>query len=92
LILEDESGRLPTALLPHLYERFERVLREPVLVVEGRVEAPPEEKRGGKRGVYRSVLIERMWAMETLCQSAKPLQGVAGMPGQSPRAGQKRVA
>lgn len=50
LILEDESGRLPTALPPGLFERFERELRAPSLVVEGTLEAPPEEERGGKVG------------------------------------------
>lgn len=74
------------ALPPHLFERFERVLREPVLVVEGRLEAPPEEKRGGKTGVYRSVLIERMWALDALLMSASPVHGAAGMPGESLRA------
>lgn len=85
LVVEDETGRLPTPLPPHLYERFKRVLCESVLVAEGLSKAPPEEKRGGKTGVYRSVLIERMWALETLCQSAKPLHGAQGLPRQSPR-------
>ncbi len=33
------------------------MLREPGLIVKERLEAPPEEKRGGKTGTYRSVLI-----------------------------------
>ena len=93
LILEDETGRLPTALPPHLYDRFERELREPALVVEGRLEAPPEEKRGESRqGVYRSVLIERMWSLESLGQSALTVHGAAGLPGESPRSGAARAA
>jgi len=92
LILEDETGRLPTALPPHLFERFERVLREPVLVVEGRLEAPPEEKRGGKTGVYRSILIEQMWSLDALLTNVAPVHGAAGMPGESPRTGQSRAA
>jgi error-prone DNA polymerase len=87
LILEDESGRLPTALPPHLYERFERVLREPALVVEGRLEAPPEERRGGKVGIYRSVLIERIWSLDALLSSAAPVHGARGLPGENPRVG-----
>ena len=87
LILEDETGRLPTALPPHLFEKFERVLRESVLVVEGRLEAPPEEKKGGKVGVYRSVLIERIWSIEALLGINTASHGAKGLPGESPRAG-----
>ena len=50
----------------HLIEGFERVLREPALVIEGTLEGRPEEKRGGKVGVYRSVLIERIWSTGAL--------------------------
>ncbi|RYG54939.1 hypothetical protein EON80_31360, partial [bacterium] len=39
MIVEDESGRIPTALQPALYEQFSRVLREGSLIVEGRLEA-----------------------------------------------------
>ncbi len=92
LILEDESGRIPTALPPHLYQKFERVLREPVLVVEGKLEAPPEDKNGGKAGIYRSILIEHIWSIDALLVSSTPAHGAAGMPGESPRHGQKRAA
>ena len=91
LILEDESGRLPAAMAPPVYEQFERVLREPGLLVEGRLEAPPEEKRGGKTGVYRSVLIEKIWSLDALCQ-IRSVHGAAGHPGQSPRAATPKLA
>lgn len=91
LILEDESGRLPTAMTPPVYEQFERVLREPGLMVEGRLEAPPEEKRGGKTGTYRSVLIEKIWSLDTLCQ-IRSVHSAFGHPGQSPRVAPQVVA
>jgi len=52
-------------------------------MVEGRLEAPPEEKRGGKTGVYRSVLIEKIWSLDALCQ-IRSVHGAPGHPGQSP--------
>jgi len=76
----------------HLYEKFERVLREPVLVVEGKLEAPPEEKRGGKMGVYRSVLIERMWSLESLLTTTLPVHGAKGLSGENPRASSSGMA
>jgi error-prone DNA polymerase len=85
LILEDETGRLPTALAPQNYEKFERVLREPGLLIEGKLEAPPEEKKGGKTGVYRSILIERLWSLGEVV-GTRPLHGAQGHPGESPRA------
>ena len=103
LILEDESGRLPTALPPGL---FERELRAPSLVVEGTLEAPPEEardaKRGGKVGVYRSLLIHRLWSLDALLhqrnshehrerEAAPSVHGSAGLPGENPRSGQRKA-
>ena len=85
LILEDESGRLPTAMPPQTFERFERTVREPGLVVEGVLEAPPEEKRGGKVGVYRSIFIEKIWSLDALLQTPKSVHGAAGLPGENPR-------
>ena len=70
-----------------IYGQFERVLREPALVVEGRLEAPLEERREGKVGVYRSVLSERIWSMDALLSSPAPVHGARGLPGESPRAG-----
>jgi error-prone DNA polymerase len=89
VILEDETGRLPTALPPQNYEKFERVLREPGLLVEGRLEAPPEEKKadkmGGHRtGVYRSILIERIWSLREVT-GARPIHGAQGHTGENPR-------
>ncbi|BCM94537.1 error-prone DNA polymerase (plasmid) [Abditibacteriota bacterium] len=90
LILEDETGRLPTALPPHLYEKFERVLREPMLVVEGRLESPPEERRSrSKPGIYRSVLIERIWSLTELLAPAATVYGATGLPGENPRQQQR---
>ena len=95
LILEDESGRLPTALPPGLFERFKRELRAPSLMVEGILEAPPEEGRGGKVGVYRSILIERLWSLDALLherrEAAASVHGAAGLPGENPRAGRREV-
>ncbi len=86
IILEDESGRVPTAITPQVYEKFERVLREPRLLVEGRLEAPPEEKKGGTTGVYRSVLIERIWSMDEVMTPVQSVTiGAKGHPGESPR-------
>jgi error-prone DNA polymerase len=85
LILEDETGRLPTVLAPQNYEKFERVLREPGLLIEGKLEAPPEEKKGGKTGVYRSILIERLWSLGEVV-GTRPLYGAQGHPGENPRA------
>jgi DNA polymerase III alpha subunit len=93
IILEDESGRVPTAITPPVYEKFERVLHEPRLLVEGRLEAPPEEKKGGKTGVYRSVLIERIWSMDDVMAPVQVVSvGAAGHPRQSPRAAVQVVA
>ena len=97
LILEDESGRLPTAITPPVYEKFTHTLREPGLLIEGRLEAPPEEQRkGSAKGVYRSVLIERAWSLGEIVRGAMqaPLatHGATGHPGENPRAGQRRVA
>lgn len=59
IILEDETGRLPTAIAPQTYEKFRMQLREPGLLVEGKLEnAGP-----GQTGDYRSVLIHRLWPL-----------------------------
>lgn len=83
LILEDETGRVPTALQPSLYEPFASVLREGCLIVEGRLESPPEEKQG-KTGVYRSILIEKMWSLNAVT-AQREVVGSAGHTGESPR-------
>jgi hypothetical protein len=65
------------------------VLREPGLLVEGRLEAPPEEKKGNKvgghrTGVYRSILIERIWSLRKVT-GARPVHGAQGHAGENPR-------
>lgn len=78
-------------MTPPVYEQFERVVREPGLLVEGRLEASPEERRGAKTGIYRSVLIDKIWSLDALCQ-IRSVHGAAGHPGQSPRAAAQVVA
>lgn len=82
LILEDETGRLPTALTPPLYEKFAQVLRAPALLMEGRLED------GGPMAVndYRSVLISRLWPLESVCGGGlEMVGGVSGHRGQNLR-------
>ncbi len=64
LVLEDESGRIPTAVTPPTYEQHHQTLREPGLVVEGRLEGAGP----GQVGHYRSVLIQRVWPLSHLVQ------------------------
>lgn len=71
LLLEDETGVLPTAITPPLYEKYRRQLREPGLLVEGRLEGSGP----GQAGRYRSVLIQRLWPLQRV------LGGYAGHPG-----------
>ena len=85
LILEDETGRLPTAVTPPVYEKFAQVLRAPALLVEGKLEdAGPTGADGENGNRYRSVLIGRMWPLGLLCGSAS-IGGAAGHPGENPR-------
>ena len=79
-ILDDETGRVPTALTPPLYEKFAQVLRAPALLVEGRVEDGGAV--AGNR--YRSVLIGRIWLLDRVC-GAPISGGVVGHPGESAR-------
>lgn len=81
LILEDETGRLPTALTPPLYEKFAQILRAPALLIEGGLE--DAGALGGND--YRSVLITRLWPLESLCNSLQQSAGVSGHPGAPPR-------
>jgi len=57
------------------------------------LEAPPKEKCDGKMGVYRLVLIEGMWVLETLRQSARPFTAPKGYRDSRrvPRPGQNGV-
>jgi error-prone DNA polymerase len=77
LILEDETGRLPTALPPHVLDRFKAALRAPALLVEGRLEdamngpaSPCHTLEGAS--TYRSVLIGRVWPLESTTSSGEP--------------------
>jgi len=82
LILEDETGRLPTAVTPPVYEKFAQVLRAGALLVEGQLEdAGPSAGNN-----YRSILIGRMWPLESVCGQAVS-GGSRGHPGESSRNG-----
>lgn len=83
LILEDETGRLLTALAPQNYEKFERILREPALLVEGRLEAPPK-----KRGPRKWAFIARFGLNASgrgWLTGARPVHGAQGHAGENPR-------
>jgi DNA polymerase III alpha subunit len=86
IILEDETGYLPTAIIPEVYDRFERALRAPNLVVEGKLETSGSLSGNN----YRSVLIDRLWPLDDVCRrmTRRPLAigGAAGHPGENPRA------
>lgn len=75
VILEDETGRLPTAITPPVYEKFRVQLRDSGLLVEGKL----ENAGYGQVGNYRSVLIYRLWPLQ------QTLGGNAGHLGQGAR-------
>ncbi len=69
LILEDETGRLPTAVPPHVWSRSEALRRASALLIEGRLEDGLSGEASTCRtlegaSTYRSVLIERAWVVE----------------------------
>jgi error-prone DNA polymerase len=64
LVLEDETGRLPTAITPPVFARLRATLRHGALVVEGRLE------EGGPG--YRSLLVARAWTLASLLSGAPP--------------------
>lgn len=79
VILEDETGRLPTAITPPVYEQYRAPVREAGLLVEGRLEGAGP----GQIGFYRSVLIGRLWP---LAEFVGPVRGgYASHPGVTPR-------
>jgi error-prone DNA polymerase len=84
IILQDETGYVPTAMTPQVYERFARALRAPQLVIEGTVE--DSGKLAGN--CYRSILITRLWPLEKICARTQNINrtGAAGHPGENPRA------
>ncbi|RYG66638.1 hypothetical protein EON80_15025 [bacterium] len=85
MILEDETGYIPTALQPALYEQFSRVLREGTLLVEGRLEAAPEEVQNGTN-IYRSIFIEKIWSIHAVTGQRQAVNiGAVGFPGENPR-------
>jgi error-prone DNA polymerase len=79
LILEDETGRLPTAVTPPVYEKFRHILRAPALLIEGQL----EDAGVSSGNDYRSVLIYRMWSLDSVCGAV--VGGVSGHPGEHPR-------
>lgn len=79
VILEDESGRLPTAITPPLYEKVYREVREPALLVEGILEGSGV----GQVGDYRSILIQRLWPLGSMVGRCDG--GYRGQPGQMAR-------
>jgi len=80
-----------------LYDQFERALREPTLLVEGVLECTPEEKRTGQQGLYRSLLIKRLWSLSDVLRTERlmdnqaavnhTVHGASGFPGENPRTG-----
>jgi len=60
LVLEDETGRLPVAVVPNVYERLEKTLRSATLLVEGKV-----EQAGAS---YRSLMTRRAWPLTEIVQ------------------------
>jgi error-prone DNA polymerase len=87
LILEDETGRLPTAITPPIYEKFAHVLRAPALLIEGQLEdagvSSGKAAQSASGNDYRSVLIYRMWPLDSVCGAV--MGGVSGHPGEHPR-------
>ncbi len=81
IILEDETGRLPTALTPPVYEVFHCAVRSSGLIIEGKVEGSGQ----GQIGFYRSVLIHRLWPLD------RALGGYSGHPSQMARQGQDKA-
>lgn len=79
MIIEDESGRIPTAVTPPVYERYGRVLREPGLMIEGILEGSGK----GQVGMYRSILIMRMWSLNNVV--GQHVGGYRSFPGQMAR-------
>lgn len=61
IVLEDESARLPVAVVPQQFERLRKTLRSATLVVEGRL----EEAGPG----YRSVLVHDAWTLPDFIQA-----------------------
>ena len=88
IILEDETGYVPTAIVPQVYDQFARVLRAPQLVVEGKLE--DSGKLAGN--AYRSILIQRIWSLDAVCRHARTIisTGAAGHPGENPRSASSR--
>jgi error-prone DNA polymerase len=75
IILEDETGRIPTAITPPVYEKYRQELRKSALMVEGKLEGSGT----GQIGMYRSILIQRLWSL------AEVNGGYSGHPGEMAR-------
>lgn len=75
IILEDETGRIPTAITPPVYEKYRQELRESALMIEGKLEGSGT----GQVGMYRSILIQRLWPV------GEVKGGYNGHPGEMAR-------
>jgi error-prone DNA polymerase len=64
IVLEDETGRLPVAITPDVFEQHKRKIRSASLLVWGRLE---------QAGVnYRSVLVEDVWPLDGIVNQTQP--------------------
>ena len=76
ILLEDETGRLPTAIAPPVYEKFGADVREAGLLIQGRLEGAGVGQVGE---TYRSILIDRLWPLKAA------IGGCCGYPGEAAR-------
>ena len=68
LTLEDETGYIQTIVLPHIKEKFRKLLRAPALIVKGKLE--------GEHG-WRGLLVHDVWQMQNV------QGGYTGFPSQT---------
>jgi error-prone DNA polymerase len=73
--LEDETGLLQVALPPKVFDEYSRVIREPGLVVEGKLEGV---------GNHRSILGNRFKSLESVLRHPH-IGGYSSHPGQMAR-------
>ncbi|MBV9865356.1 MAG: hypothetical protein JO316_08405 [Abitibacteriaceae bacterium] len=64
LVLEDETGRLPVAMAPPTYHKYNEALHDSGLLVEGHLEGAGS----GQVGTYRSILVKRVWSLSSMKQ------------------------
>ncbi len=68
LTLEDETGYIQTIVLPHIKEKFRKVLRSSALIVKGKLE--------GENG-WRGLLVQDVWVLQNV------QGGYTGFPSQT---------